>query len=163
MSLPGVTTPIPSAPGADALDDKFRVGGMVAVGQRDVGDGNVREAYGALAYGASEVDMPRVVVMVMVGMCGKAILLHARTIVYGTQDAALGKEREGTENRGVVGRNHLLHHVLKREGTSVHALADGLEHQHANGRYAYSSFGKKSLIPIGGGKRRCRHIYIRFM
>ena len=107
----GIT--LPSAPGADALDDEFGVGGFVAFGQGDVGDGDVREAYGALAYGASEVDMPRVVVMVMVGMCGKAILLHAGTIVYGTQNAALGKEREGTENRGVVGRNHLLHHVLK--------------------------------------------------
>ena len=99
MSLPGVTTPIPSAPGADALDDEFRVGGFVAVGQGDVGDGDVREADGALAYGASEVDMPRFVVMGMVGMCGKAILLHARTIVYGTQDAALGKERERAEDR----------------------------------------------------------------
>ena len=148
MSLPGVTTPLPSASGADALDDEFGVGGFVAVGQRDVGYGDVREAYGALAYGASEMHMARVMIMDMVGMCGKAILLHARTIVYGTQDAALGKEREGTENRGVVGRNHLLHHVLKREGTSVHALADGLKHQHANGRYAYSSFGKKSLVWI---------------
>lgn len=99
MSLPGVTTPIPSAPGADALDDEFRVGGFVAFGQGDVGDGNVREAYGALAYGASEMHMAGVMIMGMVGMCGKAILLHARTIVYGTQNAALGKEREGTENR----------------------------------------------------------------
>lgn len=142
----GIT--LPFAPGADAFDDEFRVGGFVAVGQGDVGDGDVREAYGALAYGAGEVDMPRVVVMVMVGMCGKAILLHAGTIVYGTQNAALGKEREGTEYRGVVGRNHLLHHVLKREGTSVHALSDGLEHQHANGRYAYSGFGKNGLVWI---------------
>ena len=142
------TTTLPLAPGADALDDEFRVGGFVAVGQGDVGDGNVREADGALAYGAGEMHMARVMIMDMVGMCGKAILLHARTIVYGTQNAALGKEREGAENRGVVGRNHLLHHVLKREGTSVHTLADGLEHQQAHGGDAYSGFGKNGLVWI---------------
>ena len=108
-----VTRTLPFASGADAFDDEFRVGGFVAVGQGDVGDGDVREAYGALAYGAGEMHMAGVVVMDMVGMCGKTILLHTRTIVYGTQDAALGKEREGTENRGVVGRNQFLHHVLK--------------------------------------------------
>ena len=107
------TRTLPFASWADALDDEFRVGGFVAVGQGDVGYGDVREAYGALAYGAGEMNMTCVMIMDMVGMCGKAILLHARTIVYGTQDAALGKEREGAENRGVVGRNHLLHHVLK--------------------------------------------------
>ena len=95
----GATTTLPSAPGADAFDDEFRVGGFVAFGQGYVGYGDVREAYGALAYGAGEMHMARVMIMDMVGMCGKAILLHARTIVYGTQYAALGKEREGTENR----------------------------------------------------------------
>ncbi len=76
------TTTLPLAPGADALDDEFRVGGFVAVGQGDVGDGDVREAYGALAYG------------------------------------------------------------------SVHTLADGLEHQQAHGRDAYSGFGKNGLVWI---------------
>ena len=95
----GAATPLPSASGADAFDDEFGVGGFVSFGQRDGGDGNVREAYGALAYGAGEMHMARVMIMGMVGMCGKAILLHARTIVYGTQYAALGKEREGTEYR----------------------------------------------------------------
>ena len=123
-----------------------------------MGDGDVREAYGTLAYSAGEMHMARVVIMDMVGMCGKAILLHARTIIYGTQDAALGKEREGTEYRGVVGRNQFLHHVLKREGTSVHALADGLEHQQAHGRYAYSGFGKKSLVSVVGGCIGGRHL-----
>ena len=142
------TTTLPLAPGADALDDEFRVGGFVAFGQGDVGDGDVREADGALAYGAGEMHMAGVMIMDMVGMCGKAILLHAGTIVYGTQDAALGKEREGAENRGVVGRNHLLHHILKGEGTSVHTLADGLEHQQAHGRDAYSGFVKNGLVWI---------------
>ncbi len=142
----GIT--LPFAPGADAFDDEFGVGGFVAFGQGDVGDRNVREAYGALAYGAGEMHMAGVMIMGMVGMCGKAILLHAGTIVYGTQNAALGKEREGTEYRGVVGRKHLLHHILKREGTSVHTLADGLEHQQANGRDAYSGFGKNGLVWI---------------
>jgi hypothetical protein len=158
VSLPGAATTLPFAPGADAFDDEFGVGGFVAVGQGDVGYGDVREAYGALAYGAGEMNMTRVMIMDMVGMCGKAILLHTRTIVYGTQYAALGKEREGTENRGVVGRNHLLHHVLKREGTSVHALADGLEHQQAHGRYAYSGFGKKSLVSVMCGCIGDRHL-----
>ena len=142
------TTTLPLAPGADAFDDEFGVGGFVAVGQGDVGYGDVREADGALAYGAGEMHMAGVMIMDMVGMCGKTILLHAGTIVYGTQDAALGKEREGAENRGVVGRNHLLHHILKGEGTSVHTLADGFEHQQAHGGDAYSGFGKNGLVWI---------------
>ena len=73
-----------------------------------MGDGDVREAYGALAYGAGEMHMARVVIMDMVGMCGKAILLHARTIVYGTQYAALGKERErAAKNTGVCSQSLL--------------------------------------------------------
>lgn len=152
------TRTLPFASWADALDDEFRVGGFVAVGQGYVGDGDVREAYGTLAYGAGEMHMARIMIMNMVGMCGKAILLHARTIVYGTQDAALGKEREGAENRGIVGRNHLLHHVLKREGTSVHALADGLKHQQAHSRYAYSGFGEKSLVSVMCGCIGGRHL-----
>ena len=93
------TRTLPFASWADAFDDEFGVGGFVAFGQGDVGDGDVREAYGALAYGAGEMHMPRVVAVAMVGMQGKAILLHARTIVYGTQNAVLGKERERAEDR----------------------------------------------------------------
>ena len=99
FSTKRAATPLLPASGADAFDDEFGVGGFVAFGQGDVGDGDVREAYGALAYGASEMHMAGVMIMDMVGMCGKAILLHARTIVYGTQYAVLGKERERAEDR----------------------------------------------------------------
>ena len=76
------------------------------------------------------------VAVVMTGTGAEAILLHARAVVDGVQEALFRQQCQGAEHAGVVGRDHLFHDVLQGEGPAVHLLDDGLQHQQAHGGYA---------------------------